>query len=83
MEDNKLTKIVKWLCRKPINTKTHRNEKVMQRNELCYCGSKKKFKHCCWAKHAVLETGSMSPEMAAFVKKQDVYFRKRQEKKHG
>ena len=21
------------------------------RNRICYCGSGKKFKHCCWKKH--------------------------------
>ena len=46
------------------------------RNELCYCGSKKKFKRCCWSKHAVLPRDKRTPETAKFAKKIEAYFNK-------
>lgn len=82
MEKSKLKKIVAWMCRKPANIKTLKGKKRIQRNEPCYCGSGKKFKHCCFLKHAVLREGTMTPEMANYVKKQDAFFAKKG-KVHG
>lgn len=72
-----LRRIVVWMCRKAINTRTIRGKQWIGRNDPCYCGSEKKFKKCCWVKHAVLRGGTMTPEMVKFVKKQDAYFAKR------
>jgi hypothetical protein len=112
MEESKLKKIVTWMCRKAVNTRTHRNKNTIQRNENCYCGEgtwhtkapshngrrvkrakwddeklkwflPNKFKDCCFSKHAVLSSGTMTPAMADFVKRQDRYFKKQQEEKYG
>ena len=49
----------------------HRNQKVIQRNWPCYCGSVLKFKKCCWVKHACLPAGTITPAVEKFVKKQE------------
>lgn len=46
------------------------------RNQKCYCGSGLKFKKCCWTKHAVLPSGTITPEVEKLVKKQERYFQK-------
>lgn len=47
----------KGLMKRMANTniRTYTGQTFIGRNDSCYCGSRRKFKHCCWVKHAVIE----------------------------
>jgi len=70
---------IQWLNRRPINTKTHRNQIVLGRNDPCYCGSKKKFKHCCWSKQVAIMASTASVEADKYYKKERIRLKKLQE----
>ena len=46
------------------------------RNEPCYCGSKVKFKYCCWSKHSILARDVRTPESMKYGEKIMKYFNK-------
>ena len=65
-----------------VNPRTHTSVGRIGRNDPCYCrntyaGSDLpvKFKDCCWHKHVKAMQG-MTPELAAFQKKEQAYFDK-------
>lgn len=58
-----------------VNIKIHTGDVRIQRNDLCYCGSKRKFKYCCWAKHATIPA-SESQELVKSQAKAQIYFDK-------
>jgi len=72
-EEEKIKKATNWLNRNPVNTKTLTGKVRIGRNEPCYCGSGKKFGHCCFSKHAVLPPGTETPALMEFGKKYLVY----------
>lgn len=74
-------RLMSRMSRIHVSPRTHVGETFIGRNEPCYCGSGLKFKHCCWAKHATVKAGSMTPEMAEYIQKQDNYFDKKQGRK--
>ena len=60
-----------------ISPKTFIGGMWIGRNEPCYCGSKLKFKYCCWSKHAVLPRDKKTSETVKFAKKIEAYFKKK------
>ena len=58
-----------------VNIKTHHSGMRIQRNDPCFCGSKKKFKYCCYHKHATLPA-SESRELRKSQEKAQAYFDK-------
>ena len=69
--------------RNPPHPRTFVGRVFLGRNDPCYCGNTYgggsqpvKFKDCCWRKHAVLPSGTMTPVLAQYLKKQKVYFDK-------
>lgn len=62
MNDIELKKEVAYLMSHLINTRTLVGKFHLGRNDLCYCGSEIKFKHCCFHKHGRLEPGTITPE---------------------
>ncbi len=58
-----------------VNIKTHTSGIRIQRGELCYCGSKKKFKDCCYHKHATIPAAE-SRELRKSQAKAQAYFDK-------
>lgn len=67
-----LKKTISWLNKHPaVNIKTIKDyEKKPGRNEDCPCGSKMKYKYCCWNKDNVLPRMYPTEEV-------DLYFKKR------
>ncbi len=69
-----------YLVTHPINTKTLRGAAWIGRNSPCYCGSKMKFKNCCWWKHSTVSPSTLTPETAKALKKSQIYLQKQLKK---
>lgn len=61
---NRITEFFNWLMRNPLGKcKTIRNSFKMGRNELCSCGSGKKYKKCCLLKESKPVTNLFKKEI--------------------
>jgi hypothetical protein len=59
-----------------FNPRTFVGQFFIGRNDPCYCGSERKFKHCCWSQHAILTDADSSPERLKAQQKTEAYFKK-------
>ena len=73
--EEKFKKTLIWLGLHKPNLRTIRGGQQPGRNSPCPCGSKKKYKHCCW--NPTPELGYWTKEQLNYAKKKIAYERKR------
>lgn len=76
-EEEKVRRTIKRMSRMYAAHRTFVGKGFIQRNDPCYCGSEKKFKDCCWHKHAAKQSQGTTSETLNYINKQDKYFDKK------
>lgn len=77
--NDQVEKIARHMSRTPVNTRTLRSQFRIGRNDLCYCGSGRKFKVCCFSKHVEGVAGT-TQETERALKKAQAYLQKQLKK---